>query len=170
LNRLANGASIFSLTILLTIQTGFLLLFLLYCFWASFNPFKVIEPYNLRFEPNEFRFEDYTGPQCVEKEAIAKIFPIGTHKNFVDRILVRQAGAHAQKVENRVETLYKYTYQPRTLGSIFFTPSEWQIEISYDHNDQVTDIKMSEPGGSNKSVYEFFKDCRFGTYYGRNWK
>jgi hypothetical protein len=58
------------------------------CFFFVPSQLKVVDPYHHWFKPDKFKFEDYTGDPCIEKEVLAKLFPVGTDKAFVDRVLV----------------------------------------------------------------------------------
>jgi hypothetical protein len=134
-----------------------------FCYLLVPNPFKITDPYHPRFKPDNFRFEDYVVSTCAEKEIMAKLFPVGTDKSFVDRVLVNSGGAKASKNNNH-KNEYNYYYVPRHWAA-FFGDLTWNMSVTYNDDGKVTDIRTN-----NESVYKFFEDCKLGLDYGRNWK
>lgn len=73
---------------------GFLILMpFLFSLTACSNPFKVTDPTDPRFDPDKFSFRDYNG-RHETIDAFRKLFPPGTPKGFVDRVLVEAGGAN----------------------------------------------------------------------------
>lgn len=64
-----------------------------YWFWYE-APFKVKDPSDPRFNPDKFAYRDYydEGEMRIS-EAYKILFPRGTPKAFVDRVLVQAGGA-----------------------------------------------------------------------------
>lgn len=81
--------------------------------WAAIaNPFKATDPNNPNFDPMKFRFEDYiTGDPL--RDVFREIFPVGTDKSFVDKILVGSGGATSSQSKN-AEEIWRYT-EPRSI-------------------------------------------------------
>lgn len=150
----------------LSLFSALALVLILYCMWSGFAPFKVTDPYDPRFNPRHFRFEDYTITLCIQKEALAKLFPIGTNRSFVDQLLVQRGGAISTKTDDgqRTSSTYAYSYQPHTLGSLLIG-FDWYVTVAYGADDKVIDMRIA-----NRSAYDFFDDCQFGKHYGRKWK
>jgi hypothetical protein len=141
------------------------------------NPAKITDPYHPWFNPDNFRFEDYMVTRCVEKEVLAKLFPVGTEKLFVDRVLVDAGGARIKQTPYRRDSFgkileeglnkFSYFYEPRHWSNWFF-PNTWNVSVMYDADNKVTDVRI--PGGQHgESVYDFWSYCTIGKKYGRNW-
>lgn len=65
---------------------------------ASCNPLKVTDPSDPRFNPDKFRFVDYRSRE--EKiDAFRNLFPVGTSKEFVDRVLVSSGGSKSSEIK-----------------------------------------------------------------------
>lgn len=128
---------------------------------------KIKDPYHPWFEPDQFRFEDYTGSRCMMKEAMAKLFPPGTPKAFVDRVLVSAGGAHANPNSNQ-KNKFNYIYDVKP-GPLVFMSHTWNIGISFDQDNKVFDIRFPEGRPPGASAYDFFSYCQFGKHYGENW-
>jgi hypothetical protein len=106
---------------------------------ACSNPFKVTDPSDPKFNPDKFRFEDYPGiPQMTE--ALKKLFPVGTPKEFVERVLVKAGGAEAKdnpeadKSSTRIQYYYESWYQFKG-GSA--------INVSFDSNSTVSQVLLN---------------------------
>lgn len=56
------------------------------------NPLKVTDPNDPRFDPMEFRFENYTDDSSL-RVALKKVFPVGTDHAYVDEVLIQKGGA-----------------------------------------------------------------------------
>jgi len=63
---------------------------------AVADAIKVTDPTDPRFNPDEFKFTDYKNPDELVV-IYKKIFPIGTSKEFVDRVLVKAGGARCAR-------------------------------------------------------------------------
>lgn len=77
------------------------------------NPFKITDPADPRFDPDSFSFSDYASRDELI-HVYKTIFPIGTPKPFVDRVLVTAGGAQCAIANKSIPDLY-YCRQPRTL-------------------------------------------------------
>lgn len=155
----------------LAILAGIILLIGVFCYIYVPNPIKITDPYHQWFKPDNFRFEDYMVSKCTEKEVLAKLFPVGTNKAFVDRILVGAGDAHAAKLPDHAgkgSNAYSYFYKPHHWSNWFF-PHTWNISVTYDDNDRAVNITFpTDSGGQN--IYTYYRDCKFGKQYGKNWK
>ncbi|MFN3701635.1 MAG: hypothetical protein ACK4VI_08975 [Alphaproteobacteria bacterium] len=127
---------------------------------------KILNPYHQNFDPDQFRFEDYTVNICIRREILAKLFPVGTPKNFVDRVLVKAGGANAEKVPEHVGH-NMYSYYKALEPPLVFMSSVWNVAVQFDDNMNVTD--MSIGGGKSNSVYEYSKYCEKKHKYSKNW-
>jgi hypothetical protein len=92
-------------------------------------PFKVKDPAEPGFNPDKFRFRDYYQNDNISLyEAYRKLFPPGTPKEFVDRVLVDAGGAKGRKLPDANIWLYR-----RPANSI---KGGAQDVISYDDNNR----------------------------------
>lgn len=71
-----------SITILIVAACGFI---------YFVQPFKVTDPSDQRFNPDHFRFSDYSNAEF--RELCKILFPVGTPETLVDRVLVDAGGA-----------------------------------------------------------------------------
>jgi len=106
--------------------------------------------------------------KCIKKETLAKLFPIGTDRTFVNRVLVKAGGAK-ESLTKPEKNQYSYFYKPRHWSNWFF-PHTWNVAITYDEKGKV--IKVTVPGGPSpgESVYDFYRDCKIDIHYGRRWE
>ena len=59
---------------------------------------KITDPTSPLFNPNRFRFNDYTGRED-KVDAFRKMFSVGTPKEFVDQVLVEAGGAKSAPIK-----------------------------------------------------------------------
>lgn len=55
--------------------------------------FKTSNPSSPFYDPDSFKFERYDGSRGELHVAFQKLFPLGTPKEFVDRVLIQAGGA-----------------------------------------------------------------------------
>ena len=106
---------------------------------------KVTDPADPRFDPMKFSYLDYKG--TVERQEIfPKLFPKGTDKSFVDKVLVEVGGAFARKRDTNIKypdwTKYNYIYRGT---NSYRKLMQWgeateNIVIYYDGNNKVAQI------------------------------
>ncbi len=87
-------------------------------------PWKVTDPSDPNFKIEEFRFTDYTSEHKLEL-ALEILFPVGTDKAYVDKILGEIAKTEIKQVKFRHPTMQD------------------QIEFRYGHNNQIRKIIVS---------------------------
>lgn len=68
------------------------LLLLMCCFVIGCAPLKVTDPTSPKFVESDFKFEDYAEFRKF-RQAMEVMFPVGTPKERIDRILVGSGGA-----------------------------------------------------------------------------
>lgn len=128
---------------------------------------KIRDPYHPWFNPDQFRFEDYIS-HCMMKEVLAKLFPVGTPKVFVDRILVDSAGAHANPSTHHANKVnYLYDLRP---GPLVLMTETWNLSFQFNELWAVQDIHLPIGKPPGESVYDFFESCKFGKQYGKTWE
>lgn len=159
----------------LAILAVLVLLIATLCVYYVPNPIKIIDPYHPWFKPDKFRFEDYTLTPCTRKEALAKLFPIGTKEEFVDRVLVEAGNAQKDEIRrNKVlGSRIRYFYEAHHWSNWFY-PRAWNVTVMYDNNNEVTDVRFPEgrnvvTGEPGESAFSFYMACKKGKQYGRNW-
>ncbi|MBP7722391.1 MAG: hypothetical protein KA155_07615 [Alphaproteobacteria bacterium] len=74
---------------------------------SACNPFKITDPSNPRFKPENFSFKDY-GNRESYIQAFKILFPIGTKKEFVESVLVEAGGAKTQNDKTSHTMIYMY--------------------------------------------------------------
>lgn len=110
-------------------------------------PWKITDPHDPRFNPQNFQFTDYSNSRELS-EVLRVMFPVGTEKEVVDRALSR-AGATIRKYtpaknEKIPKNLYYYSYRNfrSVIGSFLavttLDDSAWKVGIYYDENETVT--------------------------------
>ncbi|MCG7870492.1 MAG: hypothetical protein JAZ11_00130 [Candidatus Thiodiazotropha lotti] len=80
-------------------------IFIWYVLLEAPLPFKVTDPSDPNFDPLKFRYTDYYSETDFSK-AIESMFPIGTEKSYVDKILVH-IGEGGVKKFNYKHPIYK---------------------------------------------------------------
>lgn len=132
---------------------------------ACSNPFKVTDPADPKFKPENFRFEDYPGIPPMT-EALRKLFPVGTDREFVEKVLIDAGGAklktilsaeqidknnkaaikdfpeHAQQMIMPAKDLYIYTKFPDYLFPSF-PKRVWNVGVQYDEGDKISLLKLN---------------------------
>lgn len=106
---------------------------------ARVNPFKITDPSNLQFNPDNFSFNDYKNdPEMTE--TFQKLFPVGTKKEFVDKVLIKAGGAlsNQAKLKGTEYKVIRYTepYNPLRRAK----EAGFHIFI-YNPDDRVINIK-----------------------------
>jgi hypothetical protein len=117
--------------------------------WSMSETLAITDPDDPNFDPEDFRFENYDQMRSYPKgegwrkdpltRALVKMFPPGTDRAYVDKILVEQAGALANKNPRAVhlrqgDVGYSYLWPPRTVGG-------WVVSFIY-RNDKSVSMKM----------------------------
>jgi hypothetical protein len=128
-------------------------------------PWKVTDPHDPRFVEENFRFEDYYGRDGSKRlqEALRVMFPIGTPKAKVDRILyenqpkftdktkwggsMKQTRNYPRKKSERNIYHYYYTPYPHALN-IFV------VSVFYDSDNLVKEVTDHGEALHNKNFYE----------------
>lgn len=122
-----------------------MLTLIIVCVWVlmSFsNPFKVTDPNDPRFDPMRFNFKDYHHENLTVREVFPILFPIGTSKDYVDKVLIQAGSAKSyQSKTNKSEWVYK---EPS--HSIEGPPIHVFI---FNENDQLINIKP----GTGSEIY-----------------
>jgi hypothetical protein len=117
---------------------------------VSCNPNKVIDPNDTNFDPMEFRFEDYPSESkhkddltpFMIHEAYRVMFPVGTPKHRVDKILVEQAGATSKKSYKKEMNEHSIYYRKDKLTNL----SAWILNVRYDNDFKLKNIKIGQKG------------------------
>lgn len=124
------------------ILSAFLIVLLLGYLWYS-PPFKATDPLSPMFSESWFRMRDYAsekGTRELRDKVLPKLFPVGTPKEYVDKILVTYGGARLDDHTNVIEGMYIYRYTPLYL---MLTPDSFMIRVYYDQNNKVKSIRFA---------------------------
>lgn len=111
-------------------------------------------PEALNPDPETFRFENYAklGKQVLGT-ALSCMFPVGTKKEYVDRILIEKAGARYERTlipasidpNARVSHGYFYTMP---WGLHYFASTEQKVSLYYKNGRSIYDVSLSGLGES----------------------
>lgn len=103
-------------------------------------------------KPNQFRFEHYALVGVdVLAEALSCMFPLGTPKNHIDNILIKQAGAEykeeliAATTVSEERTAYKYLYK----YTLDYEGKKYPVNhkiVTYFKNDLLTELNVARTG------------------------
>lgn len=104
------------------------------------NPFKVTDPSDPRFNPDKFRFSDYSYDDDSLRDAFRKLFPIGTPKEYVDRVLV-DAGNARMSQDPTYDELYLY-YEPKWHRLRHFMKGPPHYNFIFDEDMRVVNIMV----------------------------
>jgi hypothetical protein len=114
------------------------------------NPLKVTDPADPRFNPDKFCFCDYAAGSGM-REAFKKLFPVGTPKEFVDRVLINAGGAEIWK---RGEKINFYGYrEPRRIYEMKQPPSHFFL---FDEDLKLVNISV----GGGPIIYKDQPDSK----------
>lgn len=130
---------------------------------------KGMNPIDPNFNAENFRWDDYeTAEQLADVFRV--IFPVGTEKSYVDKILLSQSGATtsypvdiaeykaktggklASPTDEKIlyadpkfmtaKTLVKYNYPMKAPLINFAASTSWSTTVYYDEKDRVLNIKV----------------------------
>ena len=102
------------------------------------NPMKVTDPSDPQFNPDQFEYSDYYDNKVVSlKQAYIALFPPGTPKEFVDRVLVKSGGAKSGCLPDRNVCLYE---RPARMMDIKGPP---KFKVIYNSKNEVINISMN---------------------------
>jgi hypothetical protein len=134
--------------------------------WRMPMPWKVIDPHAQGFVEDRFRFEDYRGVKGnkMMQEALRVMFPVGTPKAKVDRILYenqpkftpeRNWGVWVEKLSysnrGKEKNYYGYYYEPYP-----YAINKFVVTVFYDDHDKVLEI-TDHSESLHKKNFEGFK-------------
>lgn len=126
------------------IVTGIILLGCCFIVLVAFNPFKVTDPSDPKFNPDKFSFKDYKGEEVYG--SFRKLFPVGTSKEFVERILVKAGKANFFQSDAYPE-VFLYSAPPRFFINDGGTDT---YTVIYDKNNKFLNIQGAP---SHKPLY-----------------
>ncbi len=78
-------------------------------------PFKVTDPNDPRFVPELFRMRDYAsyeGVRELQTKVFPKLFPIGTPKSYVDKMMIDRGGATINDQSDLDKGDFSYDFMP----------------------------------------------------------
>lgn len=112
---------------------------------------KVIDPNDAGFNPEKFKFEDYSGLHTDIEPALlsgvlVKMFPPGTDEAYVDQILVERAGAQKRVYQKDIK--HGYVYHKEALGGL----TGWVVIVIYDEERKTIDLRRPA-----RSLYHNYK-------------
>jgi len=111
-------------------------------------PWKVTDPSDPKFDPMKFEYTDYHS-NSEFRTALKIMFPLGTEKSYIDKILVEVGGGTVRKYNYKHESLkdkitYRYGYnnifRKIPMHIIFMPiplpPAEWPSHyVAFDFNE-----------------------------------
>jgi hypothetical protein len=129
----------------------------LVCLRTGCNPFKVIDPADPRFRPENFRFEDYPMESQLVY-VIGQIVPRGMSRDAIEQILVKSGGASV--MANKEENYVHYTYRDKwnlVMGALVVSalyPDKTHVERVWVHATEVS-LKRQGAAHERKNIYCF---------------
>ncbi|MCB1558099.1 MAG: hypothetical protein KDJ50_04175 [Alphaproteobacteria bacterium] len=130
---------------------------------ACSDPFKVTDPSDPKFNPDKFKFEDYPGIPLMT-DALKKLFPVGTPKEFVEKILVDVGGARleniltAEQIEKKnkswkgfspelecalIKPVRDYYIYGKVPDYILPTKRNWAVGVQYDEDNKLSLLQLN---------------------------
>lgn len=123
------------------------------------DPFKVTDPNNPNFKAENFQFRDYSN-LCLLEEALAEIFPVGTNKVYVDKILLRISGVRESDAQGGLGSyIVIYSYMPSLPIRLLIYPDGLAINVIYDTSNNIKDMLTPYGLPPGRSVYNFNETC-----------
>ncbi|MES2728941.1 MAG: hypothetical protein V4621_02430 [Pseudomonadota bacterium] len=103
-------------------------------------PFKVTDPADPRFRVEQFDFADYRGDRKALEHAFRVLFPVGTEKAFIDKVLLEYGKSQSYRLQNK--NVWKYVPRPYVLHYILMLPRGPSYAYRFDSKDRLKNIKM----------------------------
>ena len=125
-------------TIAISIAATLLLGMTLMMFIAS-NPFKVTDPGDPKFDPVEFKLEDYNTIQYL-RAALPKLFKKGDSQEYVELMLVERGGASKMI---RKEGGVRYVYDHPSIVQSFPKDRWYSIVVVYSENNEIFTLTLN---------------------------
>ena len=125
-------------------------------FTTACNPFKVTDPNDPNFDPNKFSFSDYKSYEMYNTFRV--LFPVGTEKSYVDRVLVKAGKAYSRRTDTFP---YVVSYSAPPCGLINDGGQNTYMAV-YDKNDRFLNIQgqpYSEPLYPDQLSYQDIKEA-----------
>lgn len=97
------------------------------------NPFKITDPNDPKFDPYKFSFGDFNAQN--EKYYLQALFPIGTDKVFIDKILIG-AGKAKKFQSSGDKNIWHYAIPEIITGF-----GRGSYIVIYDKNDRLLNIQ-----------------------------
>jgi len=97
---------------------------------------KIIDPNHPNFDPLQFKFEDYADPEEAgfsKHDVFKVIFPIGTPKSYIDKILIDGAGAEINTVSSNEKRTIYYKNKVWNLSS-------YRVYLYFDQDSKLINI------------------------------
>ncbi|MCB9989805.1 MAG: hypothetical protein H6867_00310 [Rhodospirillales bacterium] len=116
------------------------------------SPGKVTDPSDPNFDPMQFRFEDYRSREEFQP-VLRQMFPVGTPKEHIDKILIDAGGAKDKGVTLYSRGFYRYEYKPWyfpiTEMLAFSNCMPWSVRVCYDEQQKSFIVQGWTPCVSN---------------------
>jgi hypothetical protein len=99
----------------------------------------IADPSNPKFNPMEFRLENYEHISDAIP-VLARIFPVGVERGYVDSILVGVSGAKAVEVFPKTVVYYfnrPFRLELKVIDLSGRCKKGWVYEITYDHENKL---------------------------------
>ncbi len=118
-------------------------------------PWKVTDPTDPRFNPQNFRFTDYENSRELG-EALRAIFPLGTEKEIVDLALGKAGASVPNKGYTKPNVANNYTFflynyrNPRSEYLEYITMTSqgefsWRVTAAFDDDGRLKEIRAIGP-------------------------
>lgn len=102
-------------------------------------PFKVTDPADPRFKVERFSFYDYWGDRELLQKTFRILFPPGTNKTFVDKVLIEYGGARI--LQNTDKTLLWFYEPPDSLMEYAYLNTRGPFyKFYFDENGNLLNI------------------------------
>ena len=120
-------------------------------------PWKVTDPSDTRFSSMNFKYTDYSSQKDLQ-ESLREMFPVGTDKAQIDKVLVETAKGSIERYNHKHPSMvdkitYRYGYDNifRKIPIYIFKyaiptpPKDWPshyVSIDYDQNDKLLKLNV----------------------------
>jgi hypothetical protein len=106
--------------------------------WVSGKDVTLTKGFSLHPDPKNFKFEDYMDQQS-RMDVLKNLFPLGTEKDFVEKVLIQIGGATSEvrTRKNELGYIYKPKYPFPTIDA------DWNVTVYYDEQSKVQRILMN---------------------------
>lgn len=126
--------------------------FIVLAAFMYFEPFKIRDPNDPRFNPDRFSFSDYSGKYGDLLIALSKTFPVGTSLEYVEKVMGKKAD-EVRELKHGYVAYFNYKVMLRYSHMFIFDKNMMLVNVKpylnieiYENQPKMDDLR----GGNGK--------------------